>query len=174
MQEGNMSAAKMLSLSREKELRAIPTCVADVMTRNVVTLAPNQTFADAVTLMASKSFRHFLVVHPDGRLAGILSDRDIFRAMGRVKDWQARTVKEVMTCDPYTVTPQTSLSVTVGEVLSRRINCLPVVDDQGKVCGILTSTDLLSVYQKLQVCFDKVLAEVFQQAAKSQAQRAEH
>lgn len=160
MQKGNMSGAKMLSLSTKKELRTIPTCVADVMTRNVVTLAPNQTFADAVTLMANKSFRHFLVVHPDGRLAGVLSDRDIFRAMGRVKNWEAKMVNEVMTYDPYTVKPQALLSVTVEEVLSRRINCLPVVDDNGKVCGILTSTDLLSVYQKLQACFDKMLREL--------------
>ena len=160
MQKGNASSAKLLSLSTKKALRAIPTCVADVMTRNVVTLTPSQTFAEAVTIMANRSFRHFLVVHPDGTLAGVLSDRDLFRAMARVTNWQAKTVNELMTPDPYTVTPQTRLSVTVAEILSRRINCLPVVDDSGKVCGILTSTDLLSVYQSLHACLDRIIGEL--------------
>jgi CBS-domain-containing membrane protein len=39
-------------------------------------------------------------------------------------------------------------------MVAKRINCLPVLDDEGKVCGILTSTDLLKAYQKLLESLD--------------------
>ena len=54
-----------------------------------------------------------------------------------------------MTRDPITVKCETPISVAVAKMVAKRINCLPVLDDEGKVCGILTSTDLLKAYQKL-------------------------
>jgi CBS domain-containing protein len=54
-----------------------------------------------------------------------------------------------MTPDPFTVKRETPLSVAVARIVSKRINCLPVLDDEGRVCGIVTSTDLLKAYQKL-------------------------
>jgi CBS domain-containing protein len=47
-----------------------------------------------------------------------------------------------MAHDVFTVTPDTKLSVAVGTMLSKRINCLPVVDNDNKLHGIVTSTDL--------------------------------
>lgn len=57
------------------------TRVEDVMTRKVITLRPDQTFADVVNLMAKHSFRHFPVVESPARLVGVISDRDILRAL---------------------------------------------------------------------------------------------
>jgi CBS domain-containing protein len=48
-----------------------------------------------------------------------------------------------MTHKVFTASPETPLSVAASEMLSRRINCLPVLGKDGKVCGIITSTDLL-------------------------------
>jgi CBS domain-containing protein len=88
--------------------------------------------------MANSPFRHFLVIHADGRLAGVFSDRDVLRALGRTPNWQAKNVSGVMTHQVFTVTPETPLSVAALEMLSRRINCLPVVGNDGKG-GIITS-----------------------------------
>jgi len=63
-------------------------------------------------------------------------------------------VSGVMTCSVVTVNPKTLLSVAATLMLTRRINSLPVVESDGKVCGILTSTDLLNVYQKMQASFE--------------------
>jgi CBS domain-containing protein len=126
------------------------TRVAEVMSTNLVTLSAHHTFGEAVQLMTNSPFRHFLVVHADGRLAGVFSDRDVLRALGRTPNWQAKNVSGVMTHKVFTVTPETPLSVAASEMLSRRINCLPVIGDDGKVCGIITSTDLLRSYQKIQ------------------------
>jgi CBS domain-containing protein len=130
------------------------TCVADIMSTNLVTLSAHHTFGQAVQLMTNSPFRHFLVIHADGRLAGVFSDRDVLRALGRTPNWQAKNVSGVMTHKVFTVTPETPLSVAASEMLSRRINCLPVIGRDGKVCGIITSTDLLRSYQKIQASLE--------------------
>ena len=130
------------------------TRVADIMSSKLVTLSAHHTFGQAVQLMTNSPFRHFLVIHADGRLAGLFSDRDVLRALGRTPNWQAKNVSGVMTHKVFTVTPETPLSVAASEMLSRRINCLPVVGNDGKVCGIITSTDLLRSYQKIQASLE--------------------
>jgi CBS domain-containing protein len=130
------------------------TSVADIMTTELTTLSPHHTFGEAVQLMTNSPFRHFLVINADRTLAGVFSDRDVLRALGRTPNWQAKTVSGVMTCSVVTVNPETLLSVAATLMLTRRINCLPVVESDGKVCGILTSTDLLNVYQKMQASFE--------------------
>lgn len=131
-------------------IKSSATRVADVMTSKLVTLSPHQTFGEAVQLMSNHRFRHFLVLHADGKLAGVFSDRDVLRALGRTPNWQAKTVSGVMTHNVVTVKADTPLSMAAAEMIKRRINCLPVIDDNGKVCGIITSTDLLVTYQSLQ------------------------
>jgi CBS domain-containing protein len=135
------------------------TCVADIMSTHLVTLSAHHTFGEAVQLMTNSPFRHFLVVHADGRLAGVFSDRDVLRALGRTPNWQAKNVSGVMTHQVFTVTPETPLSVAASEMLSRRINCLPVIGKDGKVCGIITSTDLLQSYQKIQSALENHLGD---------------
>src|SRR5919108_359690 len=133
-----------------------PISVSDIMTRDVVSLLPSQSFAEAVGLMANRPFRHVLVIHPNGRLAGVISDRDLLRVMGGTTDWKEKRISDVMSRDVFTVTPQTPLSIAVREILGRRINCLPVLYDENKqVCGIITSTDLLRAFERLQLSLEK-------------------
>jgi len=133
-----------------------PIRIADLMTRELVSVAPGQTFGEVVGLMANRPFRHVLVIHSDGRLAGVISDRDLLRKMAATTDWKTKLVEEVMTREVLTVKPETSLSAAVKEILGRRINCLPVIDKNEKVCGIVTSTDLLSAFAKLQGSLEKL------------------
>ena len=121
--------------------------VDDVMTREVVSLSPHHNFEDAVNLISNRNFHHFVVV-ADGQIVGIVSDRDVLRGLARTRDWQKKQVNEFMTVDPMTVKPDTALAEAIGKMLEKKINCLPVVAEDGSVCGILTSTDLLKAYQK--------------------------
>jgi CBS domain-containing protein len=141
--------------ARERKISKGSTRVEDVMTRKVITLQPDQTFADTVNLMAKHSFRHFLVVESTARLVGVISDRDILRAVARTRDWNTSYVRQFMSRDMVAVKPDTKLSVATGMMLSKRINCLPVVDDNGIVCGIITSTDLLKVFRSIQESLEK-------------------
>jgi CBS domain-containing protein len=149
-----ITTAQNREARNKRELTVSPTCVADIMTTKLVTLSPHHTFGEAVQLMSNCRFRHFLVIDADGRLAGVFSDRDVLRALGRTPGWQAQAVSGVMMRYVVTVKPKTPLSVAATEMLTRRINCLPVVGEDGKVCGIITSTDLRRNYQKIQASLE--------------------
>ncbi|HEY7167175.1 MAG TPA: CBS domain-containing protein [Candidatus Binatia bacterium] len=123
-------------------------CVADVMTHEVLSLTPQHNFADAVNLIANRHFRHFVVVEQD-RVVGVVSDRDILRGLARTDNWQRKEICEFMSVDPITVAPDMALSAAISKMLAHRINCLPVIEANGKPCGILTTSDLLKSYETL-------------------------
>lgn len=127
-----------------------PLRVEDVMTHDSIALSPDQSFAELVGLMASRPFHHVLVVDGEERLHGVISDRDVLRAMSRISDWNKKMVSEVMSRDSITTTPDTAISAALKIMLDKRINCLPVLGADQRVCGILTSTDLLRAYQTVQ------------------------
>ena len=131
------------------EVGPIPKLVGEVMIREIKTLTPDQSFADVVSLLAGNGFHH-VVIAVDGYLMGLLSDRDIYRQLGRVSDWTSKNVSEIMTTNVLTISPETRLSDAAEQMLSRRINCLPVVTEGGKLVGLLTSTDIIRLYMTLQ------------------------
>jgi acetoin utilization protein AcuB len=84
-----------------------------------------------------------------GKLCGVISDRDILRAMARDGHSRSKSLDQIMTRNPVTVKRHTSILAAVSKIVSKKINCLPVVEDDGAVCGIVTSTDLLKSYQQV-------------------------
>ena len=126
-----------------------PTEVADVMIGKVVTLSPHHNFNDVANLMNDRYFRHCVVVDQGGVVIGVISDRDILRTLARNPNSRSKSLDQIMTKQPVTVKRNTAIIDAVGKMLAKRINCLPVIDDDGKVCGIVTSTDLLKSYQQL-------------------------
>ena len=134
---------------RELSLVIGPTEVADVMIAKVVTLSTHHGFDDAVRLMKDRHFRHCIVVDMQGKLCGVISDRDILRAMARNGQSRSKSLDQIMTRNPVTVKRHTSILDAVSKIISKKINCLPVVEDDGTVCGIVTSTDLLKSYQQV-------------------------
>jgi CBS domain-containing protein len=151
----NHEDSSQLSVLQRGALENAPVSVADVMTQEVMTLGPQQTFADTVALMANRFFRHVLVVDEDQRLCGVISDRDILRALARTLNWKAKSISEIMTRDVFTVAPETRISIAIREMLTNRISCLPVIGSDGRVCGIVTSTDLLTAYEKIQCALER-------------------
>lgn len=132
----------------------MPRTVAEVMTAEVHTLPPEATLEDAILFERKHKVRHIPVV--DGvELVGILTDRDIKRAtpslIGGIDrdnyEIMIRTtpVSRIMTRDPITATPSTSLREAVELFTNRRFGCLPVVAG-GRVVGIVTGTDLLRAF----------------------------
>jgi CBS domain-containing protein len=126
-----------------------PTEVADVMTGKVVTLSPHHSFNDAANLMNDRYFRHCVVVDSQRKIVGVISDRDIMRALARNPNSRSKSLDQIMTQTPITVKRNTPIVDAVSKIVSKRINCLPVIEDDGTVCGIVTSIDLLKSYQQL-------------------------
>src|SRR5262245_20188590 len=131
--------------------------VEDVMTRDVLTLTPDQTLRDAIDLLRSKRIRHLPVVEGQ-RLLGIVTDRDVKRATPSVLSGIDKneydnlllttTVAQLMTREPITVLRNSPLKRAVEIFISRRVGALPVVDGDLLV-GILTDVDVLRVAHDL-------------------------
>lgn len=148
--DSNQASVMLKALTAGNAVLEAPTQVGDVMTTDTMTMSPKQSFAEVVGMMANRSFRHMLVVDADERLHGVISDRDVLRALSRTPDWSKKSVAEIMTKDSITTTPDSAISAAVRVMLEKRINCLPVIGADGRVAGILTSTDLLKAFEKIQ------------------------
>lgn len=111
------------------------------MTRDVITVHPEATVAEALELTRGHNIRHLPVM--DAReLKGIVSDRDLRMAMGPDADLESVTVSDLMTAKAVTTPPETPVETAAQLLVEHRIGCLPVVED-GELVGILTESDLL-------------------------------
>jgi CBS domain-containing membrane protein len=127
--------------------------VRDLMSPEVVTLGRDETLAIADRIMTLGRIRHMPVLDDDGRLCGLVSQRDLFRgalatALGLGGSEQLRVlgsilVREVMVPDPFTATPGMPLSQAAELMLHRKIGCLPVVEGD-RLVGILTEADFVA------------------------------
>jgi CBS domain-containing protein len=125
--------------------------VEELMTRDVVTLKADAALIDVDDLLKQNHIRHVPVV--DGRkLVGLVSHRDLIRALAREPSGKSSlpvAVSEVMTRDVETVSPEASALEVIDKLLDRRFGCLPVVDAQGALVGIVTESDLLRLARRL-------------------------
>jgi len=127
--------------------------VRDLMSAEVATVRRNDKLVIADDLMNLGRIRHTPVLDDDGdEVVGILSQRDLFRgALARAIGYGSHAqqkllnqlaVKDVMTTDPVTTTPDTPLAEAARLMLERKIGCLPVVE-RGRLIGILTESDFV-------------------------------
>jgi CBS domain-containing protein len=118
-----------------------PLLVRHLMHAPVVSLFGDQTMPLAEDIMTFKHVHHLPVIDTDGRVVGVVSDRDLLRAQAICEP--GVLITEVMTRDVWTVAPDT-LASAAGEVMrDNRFGCLPVVDEAGQLVGILTQHDFL-------------------------------
>jgi CBS domain-containing protein len=96
----------------------------------------------AQALFAEKRFRHFPVVRA-GKLMGVISNEDVASFLLNRPGGLDLEVSFAMTPDPIAVTPETTAARAARLLLTHRIRCLPVVNDQGILVGMVTATDLL-------------------------------
>jgi CBS domain-containing membrane protein len=127
--------------------------VRDIMQREVRTLARNDSLGMADALMGELRIRHIPVLDEDERVCAVLSQRDLFRgallkALGYGSSAEDRLlnqlrVKEVMSARVYTATPDTTLIDASALMAEHKIGCLPVVEGDNQLVGIVTETDLV-------------------------------
>ena len=121
--------------------------IDQIMSKNVVTIPVSATIQDALLLMKETDIRHLPVVHGD-RMVGLITERDVRGALvtSMIADVD---VRDVMIKDPVTVSPETMLEDAARLVYHRKIGCLPVVDEHGKLKGIITVADMLAALIEL-------------------------
>jgi acetoin utilization protein AcuB len=129
---------------------ACPFAGVALTVRAVMTPAPScivsdSTLLDIVHLYQHKRFRHLLVTDVRRRVLGVVSDRDVLRYLGPEKrdEDELRTISaaDIMSTDVITIHCDAPLTDAAYALHDHGINCLPVESD-GRLVGILTSTDL--------------------------------
>jgi CBS domain-containing protein len=111
--------------------------VADVMTKDVLTVEPSDTIGEAAEKMHEANVGAVVVVEDMVRIVGIVTERDLLRAVAqRARAAEAR-VRAWMTEDPLTVEPDTSIEDAAQIMFDRNFRHLPVVKD-GRPLGIVS------------------------------------
>jgi CBS domain-containing protein len=142
--------------------------VADLMTRDVLTVKPTTPLSDAIKLLVDRQISGLPVVDDGGKLVGVISESDLmWREKGldlpphilfldsviylenplkHERDLHkvlGQTVGEVMTDRPISITIDTSLPMAARIMHDKKIHRLPVVDAEDRPIGILTQSDIV-------------------------------
>lgn len=138
--------------------------VKDVMTTHVVAVRENASFKDMAARLREHGISAFPVLDAADRVIGVVSEADLltkealeYAAGGRIGGIrhhreQAKaagtTAADLMTKPPVTIGPNEFVSRAARLMYERKVKRLPVVDDDGRLVGIVSRTDLLSVYNR--------------------------
>ncbi len=131
--------------------------VSKSMTRKVITVRPQSSVIEARDLMQQHKIRHLPVVEDGGELVGIITDRDIRSVLPaafyrkadahmEVGDFSRLTVREAMTPNPHTVSPEDTIEDVLLQIQSLRVGALPVVNREGRLQGLISVRDLLRAF----------------------------
>jgi CBS domain-containing membrane protein len=118
--------------------------VQELMSTGVIAVRDTDTVERAEREMRIAGIRHLPVVDDRGHVVGIVSDRDLLKAIG-AKKAKTQRLGAVMTRDVRTVRPVTSAHAAVELMLEGKFGALPVVGEDGVMVGIVTETDFLGL-----------------------------
>lgn len=133
--------------------------VAELMTADPFCTTRDASLKDAHDLMREKNVRHIPVIDSNGELVGMLTQKImIARIMGLMAQYGATAlerkekqlrVAEIMATDFAAVAPEQPLKEVAGFFVKNRHGCMPVVNSNNKLVGILTSSDFVKLAAKL-------------------------
>jgi acetoin utilization protein AcuB len=136
--------------------------VEELMTEKVFTVEPHDMIDRVFFLIHYEKVRHLPVVEK-GKVVGIVSDRDMYKALGPKSNSNAvdgnkdsselhvipKKVMNIMRRGVFTISPDTMASEAASIMAEHKIGALPVIKND-KLVGILSSTDILRVFAKLE------------------------
>ncbi len=121
----------------------------NVMISDPITINPGATVADALKLMNEYRIGGILVVDERGILKGIVTNRDL-----RFENNPSKKITQVMTTDLITTNHQTNLDAASRILQKHKIEKLPIVDDEGKLVGLITYKDITKTKDRPNSCKD--------------------
>jgi len=138
--------------------------VANWMTKDVVTISPDRSMMKASKVMKDKSISRVPVVDEDGKIVGIISDRDIkdaspskattldmhelYYLLSEIK------IQDIMTKKPMTIRSDETVEKAAVLMLEGNFGGLPVIDENDKVVGIITDTDIFKVLVEISGVYE--------------------
>ncbi len=135
------------------QMRPLEGAARDLMTHDPLSIHFDDSLLDAVARMSRRGIRHLPVVDGDSRPIGMLSDRDVRRALGGIAAREGEAdvnrrvteyrVGDVATLPAMTIEERTSLNTVARRFVDDRIGALAVVDDAGRLSGVISYIDIL-------------------------------
>jgi acetoin utilization protein AcuB len=127
------------------------------MTPEVITVDQEASIFDAHELMAKNIIRHLPIVDSENRLIGIVTDRDIRSALPyhlfktpeklvEKETYNQLKIKDIMTRNPFAISPTDTIQDALLLIQEKRVGAFPVVDEAGKLKGIISVRDLLRAF----------------------------
>jgi acetoin utilization protein AcuB len=122
--------------------------ISDYMSPFPQTIGEDITLTKALEMLRERRIRH-LPVQYGGRLVGVLSDRDIKLALTVYPAAKDIKVGDIMTEEPYTVSPETSMQEVLHQMAIHKYGCVIVEDENSRAIGILTTTDAVRILSEV-------------------------
>jgi acetoin utilization protein AcuB len=129
--------------------------ISEIMSTRVITVELDDSLRFINEIMANAKFHHLPVTN-NGRLQGMISDRDILKATSPFLDTDAETRRDfeilnrkahqIMTRDPITVPSDMPIKDAIHILLENGISCLPVISENERLVGIVTWKDLIKFF----------------------------
>jgi acetoin utilization protein AcuB len=134
--------------------------VEDIMTTKVFTVEQHDLIDRVFFLIHYEKIRHLPVVEK-GKVIGIVSDRDLYKVLGPKNNSNViegtselhvihKKVQNIMHRGVLTIRPDAYVSEAAAVMANNRVGALPVVDKDNKLLGILSATDILRVFSKIE------------------------
>lgn len=127
--------------------------LGEIMTKRVVTVEFDDLLATVKEVFDSLRFHHLLVIGSDKKLCGVISDRDLLRAISPHVGTPSETTRDsatlkkrahqIMTRSPVTLRPDATLADAIQLLLEHRVSCVPIVDEEFRAVGIVSWRDIL-------------------------------
>jgi CBS domain-containing protein len=124
---------------------------SDVMTREPAAVEPDEVIGRVAEVMKREDVGAVPVVETmaSRRLVGIITDRDIVvKVVAAGRDAKSAAVREAMTGNPATCREDEDVREAVARMAERQVRRLPVVDAEGRLCGIIAQADIATRIQK--------------------------
>ena len=131
--------------------------ISSIMTDKVTTVDMDISLGAICQIFEDKKFHHLLVVE-DGELRGVISDRDVLKALSPFLNTPVEQTRDLATLDKRshqimsrkqtTTTKQATAKDAVRLMFQKNISCLPVMSSDGKIEGIVTRKDFLDAYSQ--------------------------
>jgi acetoin utilization protein AcuB len=133
--------------------------VKERMTTPAMTITPDTSFQDALKLMRDNKFRRIPVVDQDGKLLGIVSERDLLHASPSpatsLSVWEVNyllwklKVADIMTHHVITIAQDAPIEDAANLMVTRKIGGLPVVNGANQIVGVITETDIFKAFAEM-------------------------
>ena len=134
--------------------------VNEIMTKKIISVQENDRFSLVEEKLREFRIRHLPVIDEGGKLVGIVTQRDLYRTQSPrhleddtwyydQKSLDSHILKYVMTKEPYALNPEDSVVKAILLMAERKYGCLPIVQKDRTLCGIITREDILKIVAQI-------------------------